>query len=292
MDGAAESAGRARLLHIAGFMTRAFGILLAAVGTVAACRAGDDKIDADPPAISFFVERDSVGTIRYVGSDSLSDSAFIVRLVPEPDGRSVAVIFADPALGISSGLALLEPELPRVRLVWPDSVGALWWPGEHRLAFQSRTGTPGVRAVVDVHADTLERLETTTDSVPAAATEFPMQSEARARANAYIDSVRGQPAGVPQDGQLRYTVTTLTPATADSVVAFYVTARGGGDDAFNPTWYLLHMPSGRVAPVDSVTGPAGALTADAAAWSGERFIYARGDALYSARVARATNSLQ
>ena len=273
-------------------MTRIPGVVIAALLAVAACREGDEKIGTDPPSTSFFVERDSLATIRYMGQDSLSDSAYVVRLVPEPDGRSLAVVFADPALGISTGLALLETALRRVRLVWPDSVGAVWWVDDHHLAFQSRSGGTGVRAVVDVHADTLEHIESAADTVPAGAAEFARESEARARATAYIDSVRRQPDGVPQEGTLRYTVRAIAPAEVDSVVAFYVTARGAEGDAFNPTWYLLHLPSGRVAPIDSVTGPSGALTADAAAWSGDLFIYARGEVLYAARVSAATNSLQ
>jgi hypothetical protein len=168
----------------------------------------------------------------------------------------------------------------------------VWWVDDHHLAFQSRTGGTGVRAVVDVHADTLEHIETGEDTVPPGATEFAEESEARARATAYIDSVRRQPGGVPQEGTLRYTVRTIAPSEVDSMVAFYVTARGTEGDAFNPTWYLLHLPSGRVAPIDSVTGPSGALTADAAALSGDRFIYARGEVLYSAQLSAATNSLQ
>jgi hypothetical protein len=274
-------------------MARNLGTALVALLAVAACRDGDEKIGTEPPSTSFFVERDSLATIRYMGQDSLSDSAHIIRLVPEPDGRSVAVVFADPALGISTGLALLETGLRRVRLVWPDSVGAVWWVDDHHLAFQSRTGSgAGVRAVVDVHADTLEHIESAGDTVPPGAPTFAEESEVRARATAYIDSVRRQPGGVPQEGTLRYTVRTIAPAVVDSVVAFYVTARGAEGDAFNPTWYLLHLPSGRVAPIDSVTGPSGALTADAAAWSGDRFIYARGEVLFAARVSAATNSLQ
>jgi hypothetical protein len=258
---------------------------------VLGCGDDGEKIAPEPTIPSFFVERDSVGTIRYVGQDSLSDSAAVRRLVPEPDGRSVAIVFADPALGISAGLALLEPERQRVRLVWPDSVGAVWWSGDHRLAFQSSTGSGQVRAVVDVHADSLEQLATTSDSLAPNALDSASSELARARATAYIDSIREQPGGVPQQGSLRYTVTRFSPA-ADSLFAFYVTARGATDDALNPAWYLLHVPSGRIAPIDSVTGRSDALSADASAWSGDRFIYARGDVLYEARVATATKSLQ
>jgi hypothetical protein len=263
------------------------------LATIASCRETDgEKIAADPPSPSFFVEQDSLATIRYMGQDSLSDSAAVRRLVPEPDGRSIAVVFEDPTFGIEAGLALLEPDRQRVRLVWPDSIGAVWWSGDHRLAFQARTGATGVRAVVDVHADSLEQLVTTADSVPSAALAPRDDQDVRARATAYVDSVRGQPGGVPQQGSLRYTVTTLSAAPGDSLMAFYVTARGGDEAALNPSWYLLHVPSGRVAPVDSVTGRADVLRADAAAWSHGRFIYARGDVLYEARVATATNSLQ
>ncbi|HSJ64579.1 MAG TPA: hypothetical protein VK922_11860 [Gemmatimonadaceae bacterium] len=264
--------------------------ILGALAMLAACGDDAEKIDAERPAISFFVERDSLATIRYVGSDSLSDSAYVRRLVPEPDSRSIAVIFADPGIGIASGLALLEPERQRVRLVWPDSVGTVWWSGDHRLAFESHTGATHVRAVVDVHADSLEQLRISADSLPTAGQAPPADDAVRARATAYIDSVRGQPGGVPQDGSLRYTVTALSTAPSDSLVAFYVSARAQREEALNPTWYILHVPSGRIAPVDSVIGRAEALRADAAAWSGDRFVFARGDVLYEARIA--TNSLQ
>ena len=267
--------------------------VMVALAAVAGCREGGEKIQADPPSPSFFIALDSLTSVRYIGADSLSDSAAVRRLIPEPDGRSIAVVFADPALDIESGLLLLEPDRQLVRLVWPDSVGAVWWSGEHRLAFQSSTGTTGVRAIVDVHADSLEHLEVTEDSAAASGIPHPAAADdARARATAYIDSIRGQPGGVPQDGSLRYTVTELSPAPGDSLIAFYVTARGSANDALNPTWYMLHVRSGRVAPVDSVTGPATALRSDAAAWSGDRFIFARGDVLYEARIATATNSLQ
>lgn len=265
-----------------------------ALSAAAGC-ANDDasKVQVDADVASFFVEHDSIASIRSVSQDTLSDSARVLRLVPEPDGRSTAVLFADPALGISSGLALLEPDRGRTLLVWPDSVGSVWWSGDHRLAFESLTGTAGVHAVVDVHADSLEHLEAAHDTAPPVAIPAANMDAARARATAYIDSVRSQPEGKPQQGQLAYTVTAVEPSPRDSIVAFYVTARGRGDDRLNPAWYLLHLPSGRIAPIDSVTGSAHALPAEAAAWTSDGLLlYAKGSALHRARVSTATRSLQ
>lgn len=258
-----------------------------------ACEQAPEKVQLESNAESFFIEQDSLASVRYIGGDSLSDSARVIRLVPEPDGQTIAIVFADPAQEISAGLALLEPAGQRVHLVWPDSVGDVWWAAEHRLVFHS-TGTSGVHAIIDVHADSLEHLEAAHDTLPPAASEEPWwENDARARATAYIDSVRGQPGGVPQHGLLRYTVTALTAAPADSLVAFYVTARSTSGDRLNPSWYLLHLRSGTVAPVDSVIGRADALLPGAAAWSQDgQFIYARGPVLYTARVSAATNSLQ
>jgi hypothetical protein len=275
-------------------MRRSLGVLTATLLTlVSACEAAPEKVQLESNAESFFIEQDSLASVRYMGRDSLSDSAYVIRVVPEPDGQTVAIVFADPAQGISAGLALLEPREQRVHLVWPDSVGEVWWGADHRLVFQS-TGSTGVHAIVDVHADSLEHLEAAHDTLPPAAMEAPRwESDARARATAYIDSIRSQPEGVPQQGQLRYTVTSFAPAPADSLVAFYVTARGTSGDRLNPSWYLLHLRSGTIAPVDSLTGRAEALLPGAAAWNEDgQFIYARGPVLYTARVSAATNSLQ
>ena len=275
-------------------MRRALGVLTVTLLALAgACEQAPEKVQLESNAESFFVEQDSLASVRRVGRDSLSDSAYVVRLIPEPDGQTVAIVFADPARGISAGLALLDPGSQRVELVWPDSVGEVWWAAEHRLAFQS-SGATGVHAIVDVHADSLDHLESAHDTVPPAPSEDPQwENDARARATAYIDSIRGQPEGVPQQGQLRYTVTSFAPAPSDSLVAFYVTARSTSGDRLNPSWYLLHLRSGTIAPVDSLTGRADALLPGAAAWSEDgQFIYARGPVLYTARVSAATNSLQ
>ena len=275
-------------------MRRAHGVLPVTLLMLAgACEQAPEKVQLESNAESFFIEQDSLASIRHIGRDSLSDSAYVVRLVPEPDGQTVAIVFADPAQGISAGLALLEPASQRVELVWPDSVGEVWWGADHRLVFQS-TGTMGVHAIVDVHADSLEHLEAAHDTVPPGGLgDRRWENDARARATAYIDSIRGQPEGVPQQGQLRYTVTSFTPAPADSLVAFYVTARSTSGDRLNPSWYLLHLRSGTIAPVDSLIGRADALLPGAAAWNESgQFIYARGPVLYTARVSAATNSLQ
>src|SRR5687767_15231459 len=86
-----------------------------------------------------------VAVISIVGIDTLSDSAWIHRLQPEPDGGSVAFLFADPMKGVSRGLGLVETSgTPGPHLVWPDSVNSFWWSGAHQLSFNAGTGQ-GVR---------------------------------------------------------------------------------------------------------------------------------------------------
>lgn len=260
-----------------------------------ACDRADDRIQVERTMPSFFVDRDSIASVHLIGRDSLSDAARITRVVPEPDGRTIAVLFADSELGIDGGLALVDPERHRARLVWPDSVKAVWWRGDHRLVFEADGGSrgSGYHAIVNVHADSLEHLEAGHDSTSPAPATPPWIGAARERATAYVDSVRDQPDGMPRQGTLRYNVTSLLPLSADTLAAFYVAAHGRTDERLNPAWYLLHVPSGRIAPVDSVIGRADELPLESAAWAPDsRFIYAQGTTLYSARVAAATRSLQ
>ena len=253
---------------------------------LAACVERADRAAPPSDVVGIDVATGERRLVHAVGADTLSDAVAITRVVPEPDGDAVAIVFADASRRVSAGLALVDP--PRgVRLVWPDSVGAVWWSGPHRLAFQSATGTRGVHAVVDVHADTLRHVEAAHDT----ASPAPRSAEpagARARATAYIDSLRVQPEGTPERGALRYTVTRVVPAPGDSLVAFYVVARGDGEgERLNPAWYVLDVASGHVASVDSITGPARTLPEEGAAWTqAGRFIYAKGASLAEARITR------
>lgn len=270
--------------------------LLVVLLAVWSCERTDDRIQVDRSPASFFVERDSIASVHLIAGDSLSDAAMILQVIPEPDGRTVAVVFADSAIGVKRGLALADPERHRASLVWPDSVTAAWWRDSHRLHFETAGAggeNRGFHAIVNVHADSLEHLETGHDSVPRPPGRPLWLNEARSRAAAYVDSVRDQPAGTPRQGSLRYDVTMILASPKDRLAAFYVTAHGRDDERVNPAWYLMHVPSGRVAPIDSVIGRADDLLPGAAAWTPEaRFIYAQGTTLYSARVAAATRSLQ
>src|SRR5688500_19873301 len=58
---------------------------------------------------------------QIVGADTLSDSARVVRVIPEPDGDGVIVMFTDPARRISSGLAIVDRRMANPQLLWPDS---------------------------------------------------------------------------------------------------------------------------------------------------------------------------
>ncbi|HEU4564164.1 MAG TPA: hypothetical protein VFS05_05935 [Gemmatimonadaceae bacterium] len=240
------------------------------------------------------VTTSELGAVHRVGADTLGDSARITRLVPEPDGDAVVFTVADPARGITAALAILAREgNGAAQLVWPDSVTRFWWSGPHRLAFEAASGQ-GVHVVVNVHAASLAPVASARDSVPPAPRVDEWLGAAnRARATAYIDSVRVQPEGEPQESALRYTVTSAVPAPADSLVAFHVIARGsesanGGADGgrMNPAWYILDARTRAVTPVDSITGRAEAMPEGAAGWAEGRFFYVKGEGVWEARVRR------
>lgn len=226
------------------------------------------------------------GSTRIIGTDTLSDSARIIAVAPEPDGDAIAFTFADAARGISAGLGILERQRQLPQVIWPDSVGGAWWSGPHELTFVAAIGTRWARVVVDVHAESLRTLDRDPRSI-----ERPEMSEpspaVRARATAFIDSLRVQPTGQPQQSQLQYVVTSVLMAPRDSVGAFHVIARGASGERVNPAWYAIDLRSGTVQPIDSVVGPAEIMPEGAAAWvDGERFIYAKGPTLHEARVQR------
>jgi hypothetical protein len=266
-------------------------LLLSLLAT--ACTATGERRTAGAEGGALDVATAERGSIRVMGTDTLadtlSDSATVTRVIPEPDGEAVAFIFTAPARRVTAGLALIDRARARAQLVWPDSVSSAWWSGPHRLAFQSATGDRGVRAVVDVHASVLQPVDAAQDTAPRATPSAGAAiAAAEVRATAYIDSLRVQPDGVPQSGSLRYTVTRIVPAPSDSLAAFYVIARGpAGGERLNPAWYALDLRSNRIAPIDSITGPARALPGGAGAWADSaRFVYAKGPALIEARVTR------
>lgn len=227
----------------------------------------------------------SLAAVRIVGMDTLSDSATIHRIEPEPDGGSVAFLFADPAKGITRGLGLIQVSgTPTVQLAWPDSVDSFWWSGSHQLSFTAGTGA-GVRVVVDAHAAQLEALQATDRQahIPARTPQKP-DAAALSRAQAFIDSVRVQPEGTPQQSSLRYRADTVIVAPGDTLAAVHVSASNGRGGVANPAWYLTHLPSGHMQPIDSLTGTSNGLPAAAGQWGPDGvFYYAKERSIWRAQ---------
>jgi hypothetical protein len=216
-----------------------------------------------------------VASIQAVGIDTLGDSASIQQIRPEPDGGSVAFLFADPAKGIRDGLGLVSTTPSQAaQLAWPDSVTAFWWSGPHQLSFTAGTGQ-GVRVVVDAHAAELQALNTQSSQgaqPPRGPSDTAAQS-ARVRAQTFIDSIRVQPGGTPQQSALHYHVDTVITA-GDTLAAIHVIATDAAQATrSNPTWYLAHLPTGHVHPIDSLTGQSSGLPATAGAWGPEGIFY-------------------
>lgn len=260
---------------------------------MAACQPADDGRDrpAQASSAALRISTERRGNLQIVGADTLSESARVLALFPEPDGAAIAFTFADSASNVSSALGLLDSGKENAQLIWPDSVSNVEWPTAHKLSWTASSTQGGVHAIGDVHNAELGHMEEEhpirTVKVPRGSAEA-ADASARARATAYIDSLRLQPTGVPSQGTLRYTVTHLMHAPSDSLVAFYVIARSGeGSERMNPTWYALDLRTGLVAPVDSLTGGANALAETAAAWiDNDRFVYVKGLTLHEAKVRR------
>ena len=231
------------------------------------------------PASSFSVVTSPITTISIVGLDTLSDSASIQRVQPEPDGSSLAFLFADPAKGIANGLGLIQTTgNAAAQLAWPDSVISFWWSGPHQLSFTAGTGQ-GVRVVVDAHASQLQALDVTGAQTPRSTSAVRADSSSaatRSRAQAFIDSIRVQPEGTPQRSTLRYEVETISLAPGDTLAAVHVLARDIQGTKVNPTWYLAHLPSGHMQAIDSLTGQSRGLPSTAGEWGADgRFYYAK-----------------
>lgn len=264
---------------------RRASLLIGTAATLAGCMSGSK--DAEVRAASGLETAISpLATISMVGLDTLSDSAWIHHLQPEPDGGSVAFLFSDPAKGVSRGLGLVGSSgSPRPQLVWPDSVATFWWSGAHQLSFTSGTGQ-GVRVVVDVHAARLEALERTGSSTPPPTDRDvrTADSAALARAQAFIDSIRVQPQGRPQGSTLRYRADSIMLAPGDTFAAVHVSANDSQGTTVNPAWYLVHLPSGHTQPVDSLTGRSTGLLSSAGQWSSDgAFYYAKERSIWRAQ---------
>jgi len=225
--------------------------------------------------------------VSSVGIDTLTDSASIHQLRPEPDGSSVAFIFADPGKGITGGLGLIQTSGGSgAQLAWPDSVTSFWWSGPHQLSFRAGTGR-GVRVVVDAHASQLQALDVTGRQGSELSPLAPADSTSNAvlaRAQAYIDSIRVQPEGAPQQSVLRYEVDSIIIAPSDTFAAAHVLASDVQGTKVNPTWYLVHLPSGRMQAIDSLTGRSRGLPSTAGGWTTNGvFYYAKEKTIWQAQ---------
>ena len=251
---------------------------------LAGCSSHQDDAEASV-ALGLVATTSPLATISVVGVDTLSDSAWIQRLQPEPDGGSVAFLFADPAKGITRGLGLVESSgRSAAQLAWPDSVSAFWWSGAHQLSFTAGTGQ-GVRVVVDAHAAQLEALEVTgPTTAPGSASAPSPNATALSRAQAFIDSIRVQPEGTPQGSTLRYRADSIVVAPSDTFAAVHVVANDGRGTTVNPTWYLTHLPSGHMQAIDSLTGRAEGLPPSAGQWGADgAFYYAKERSIWRAQ---------
>jgi hypothetical protein len=250
--------------------------LLAMAAVVLGCTSSKEETSSSRTS-AFAVTIEPFAMVTAIGTDTLSDSTSILELYPESDGGSVAFRFADPAKRVSSGLGIVQASGTRqAQLVWPDSVLSVWWGSPHELGFVTGTGT-GVRVIVDVHAPQLQAIEASEEKRrPASVTPMPVTHSAAlavARAQAFIDSVRVQPEGTPQRSALRYQADTAAIAPDTALAAVHVSAHDPQGKRSNPSWYLVHIPSGHVRPVDSLTGNSPGLPATAGQWSNDGIFY-------------------
>lgn len=251
-----------------------------------ACFGNEDG--ARPSAVVELAATASLlAVINVVGMDTLSDSASIHHLRPEPDGGSVAFLFADPTKGVRRGLGLVETSGSTAgQLAWPDSVNFFWWSGAHQLSFTAGTGK-GVRIVVDAHAAQLEAIQAADSQSHSSNAPWLNDSTnavALSRAQVFIDSIRVQPGGRPQGSTLRYQADTVIIAPTDSFAAVHVSARNSQGAQANPAWYLTHMASGHIRAIDSLTGTSTGLPASAGQWGADgNFYYAKERTIWRAR---------
>lgn len=263
--------------------------LLAGLTLAAAACTGDDGAERQPEGArsSYTLKAERRAELGAIGGDTLSEAAQVLTLLPEADGDAIVFTFSDSARGVTSGLGIVDRRLGTPQLLWPDSVSRAWWVAPHSLAFATHTGT-GVRVVVDVHAGELDVITRGADSgttAPATAAGAADTIEARARATRFIDSLRTQPGGQADRSQLRYQVIALRTAPGGEMGAFYAAASDSTGSRTNPAWYFLDYRSGKVLPIDEVTGPITELPESAAAWSeSARFVYVKGRQIHEVQV--------
>jgi hypothetical protein len=273
-------------------MRIALAILSAAIcGTlIFGCR--DARDDAAPAAgvTALTTHTTQRAAFEIVGADTLSDSARILRILPEPDGDGIVAMFAEPARRVSAGLGIIDRRMAHPQLLWPDSVTDVWWVSSHTLAFATTTGQ-GIRLVADVHAATLTIADTSDSRLARPAFTVSVDSTVAQRARAYVDSVHVQPGGTPTTSTLAYSVSHVVPSPDGTLIAFHVQARDPSGVLTNPAWYVLDRSSGTATALDRVTGVATELPAEAGAWSTNKsFFYAKGRAVWEAEIERITSS--
>lgn len=252
---------------------------------ITACDREGESVSRRTPGTPLQVHITQRSAFQTVASDTLSDSARVLGIHPEPDGDALVVLYSEPGR-VSTGLAIVDRKMPAPQLLWPDSVTSVFWTGPHTLAFRTTQGG-GIRLVVDVHAAQLTLADTTGGVAPPAPLVM-TDSSMMLRARQYTDSLRGQVRGAPQTSSaLTYAVTRVVPSADGRLAAFHMAARDAAGMLTNPGWYVLDRESGSVTAIDQVTGPANELPQQAGQWSqGTSFFYAKGRALWEAEVAR------
>jgi len=222
-------------------------------------------------------------------SDSAGESAHVTHLAPESDGDGIAFTFADSQQHVVAALGLIDRQRVHARLVWPDSVRAVWWPKPHELAFSSTPGDDTTYHIADAHAPALQVASDSGVSpfAPPAASEQAAPSGELARARTYIDSVHLQLEGRAEHSLLRYYVAEMIMAPDSSLAAFYVVAADSSGAQFNPSWYVLDTRSRAIVPIDRLVGHVDAIPVHAAAWdSASHFFYVKERTLYEVRIVR------
>lgn len=261
-------------------------LLLGTLAAGSACTSGNDAVRRTAP-VTLTVATQPITTVAVIDADTLSDSVRILAVSPEPDGGSVAFLFADRARQIARGLALAQASgAQQVQLVWPDSVSRMWWSKPHELSFSSGTGR-GVRVVIDAHAAQLQAIQgeaSVHDTVNTRTANADLIKPSLSRAQAFVDSIRVQPAGAPHQSALRYSADTVLLGPGDSLAAVHVTAVGPEGRQVNPTWYLLYVPNGDMHPLDSLVGAPSGLIAETGQWGADgAFYYAKDRSIWRAR---------
>lgn len=259
-------------------------VCMAAVAMACGRERAAPPLAGPGPSRITVAERASLGVI---GSDTLSDSAHIVSILGETDGNAIVFTFADPARHIIAGLGMIDRTHRTPQLLWPDSVTSMSWSAPHQLTFTSSSGR-ATYIVLDIHAP-----HARLDTVIARANSVPLPTgptrtlpaPVQSRVAAYIDSIRAQPAGIPQHSAPHYAPVTFLTSPDNKLAAAYVVATSTQGEQANPGWYLIRAPGRAIQPIDSIVGPASGMPGTAASWLGsDVFAFAKGKAIYAGNV--------